>query len=190
MKNLSIIITFIGIMLLAGIIVFVLKNNPEGCPICQTQQTTPGPITNVTDFNSCVKETGIVMESYPRQCRYNESTYTENIGNELEKIEFIQLNNPRPNQIIESPLLISGQAKTWYFEGELPVKLLDGNNNILIEKWVTAQEDWMVDKFVPFEGQIEFETPETDTGTLIILKNNPSDFREFDDQLEIPVRFK
>jgi hypothetical protein len=33
----------------------------------------------VTDFESCVKKTGIVMESYPRQCRYDNQTFVEDI---------------------------------------------------------------------------------------------------------------
>lgn len=33
----------------------------------------------VTNFEECVEKTGIVMESYPRQCRYNDQTFVEEI---------------------------------------------------------------------------------------------------------------
>lgn len=48
-------------------------------------QTTPGyiggidPTIEVTDFWSCVDATGIVMESYPRQCVHDGVTYVEKI---------------------------------------------------------------------------------------------------------------
>lgn len=51
------------------------------------------------------------MESYPRQCRDGEGNlFTENIGNELEKIDLIKINTPRPNQEITSPVLIKGEG--------------------------------------------------------------------------------
>jgi len=52
------------------------------------------------------------MESYPRQCKTPDGkTFTEDIGNEVEKLDLIKINNPRPNQIIESPLFIKGEAR-------------------------------------------------------------------------------
>lgn len=36
-------------------------------------------VTYVTDFESCVKATGIVMESYPRQCVFQGETFVEEI---------------------------------------------------------------------------------------------------------------
>jgi len=38
----------------------------------------------IIDFESCVEAGNPVMESYPRQCRYNDITYVEDIGSELE----------------------------------------------------------------------------------------------------------
>lgn len=35
----------------------------------------------VTDFESCVERTGVVQESFPRQCVYDEVSYTEEIEN-------------------------------------------------------------------------------------------------------------
>ena len=36
-------------------------------------------VDDVGDFESCVEKTGIVMESYPRQCIYEGRTYIEEI---------------------------------------------------------------------------------------------------------------
>ncbi|MCX6384936.1 MAG: hypothetical protein NTV16_10770 [Actinobacteria bacterium] len=43
--------------------------------------------------------------------------------------------------------------------------------------------------FVPFKAQIKFEKPATDTGVLILEKDNPSGLSENDAKIEIPVRF-
>ncbi|MBU0597294.1 Gmad2 immunoglobulin-like domain-containing protein [Patescibacteria group bacterium] len=145
----------------------------------------------IDNFDDCLSMGYPIMESYPRQCRLpNGSTLVENIGNELEKSDFIISNNPRPNQIITSPLEITGQARIWYFEGTFPVRLLDGNGIEIATHYVTAQSDWMVEDFVEFSGTLEFENPDTKKGTLIIEKSNASDLSELDDELQIPVRFE
>jgi hypothetical protein len=49
----------------------------------------------------------------------------------------------------------------------------------------------MTEKFVPFEGLLRFKTPKDGSkGTLVLKKDNPTDRREFDDSVEIPVFFK
>jgi len=35
--------------------------------------------TSITTFDQCVEKTGIVMESYPRQCSVDGKTYVESI---------------------------------------------------------------------------------------------------------------
>jgi hypothetical protein len=49
----------------------------------------------------------------------------------------------------------------------------------------------MTKKFVPFEGTMEFEKPaRVDSGILIFRKDNPSDLKELDDEMRIPVYFE
>src|SRR5680860_306574 len=74
------------------------------------QQITPIAIVN--NFEECVGAGNPVMESYPRQCRSGDRTFVEEIGNVLEKADLINLDNPRPGQIISSPLVISGQGRS------------------------------------------------------------------------------
>jgi hypothetical protein len=47
----------------------------------------------------------------------------------------------------------------------------------------------MTENFVEFLAIIEFDTPTTATGTLILEKDNPSDLPEYDNQLIVPVKF-
>lgn len=150
-----------------------------------------GPELEVGNFEECALAGNPIMESYPRQCRSGEKTYVENIGNELEKIDFIRINTPRPNQEITSPLTIAGEAVgAWFFEGDFPVVLTDWDGRIIAEGFVTAQSEWMTEDFVKFKGILEFERPTyKDNGALILQKDNPSGLPEHDDALEIPIRF-
>lgn len=147
------------------------------------------------DFSTCVAAGNPVMESYPRQCRDAAGNlFVEFIGNEIEKLDSIRLSTPRPNEVISSPLHISGEARgTWFFEASFPIILTDWDGVIIAEWYAQAGEDWMTEDFVPFTSTLEFTVPE-DTpykrGTLILRKDNPSGLPEHDDALEIPVRFE
>lgn len=50
-----------------------------------TESAEPVATTEVTDFESCVEVTGIVMESYPRQCAHEGTTYVEEIEEPTEE---------------------------------------------------------------------------------------------------------
>lgn len=104
----------------------------------------------------------------------------------------IRVMNPEPNQVISSPLVVSGEARgTWFFEADFPVTLIDGDGNIIVEHYAQALSDWMTEDFVPFEAVIEFEKPRTDIGYLVLEKDNPSGLEEHDEEsLIIPVRFE
>jgi len=105
---------------------------------------------------------------------------------------FIEVNNPKPNQEIESPLIIEGKAKgSYFFEGDFPVILTNWDGLIIAEGYATAQGDWMTEEFVEFEAKIEFEKPDLyNNGSLILQKDNPSGFPMNDYAFEIPVVFK
>ncbi|MCE9548826.1 Gmad2 immunoglobulin-like domain-containing protein [Candidatus Nomurabacteria bacterium] len=106
-----------------------------------------------------------------------------------DKSDFIKVSNPQPNQIVTSPLELTGEARLWYFEGSFPVEILDANGKKLGVSYVQAEGEWMTTEFVPFKGNLIFSSPETSTGTLILRKDNPSDMRELDDSISIPIRF-
>jgi hypothetical protein len=48
----------------------------------------------------------------------------------------------------------------------------------------------MTTEFVPFSAVLRFQSPEPGPGRLILKKDNPSDRRELDDALVVPVVFK
>ncbi len=110
---------------------------------------------------------------------------------EQEEEKDIIVESPRPSQVISSPLIITGEARgTWFFEANFPVRLLDGSGEEIAVHYAEALNDWMTEDFVPFRAEIEFERPATEIGYLVLEKDNPSDLREYDDELIIPVRFE
>ncbi|OGF73511.1 hypothetical protein A2W48_00110 [Candidatus Giovannonibacteria bacterium RIFCSPHIGHO2_12_44_12] len=107
------------------------------------------------------------------------------------KENLIRLNSPKPNDVVSSPLLIDGEARgTWYFEASFPVSLYDANGKLLARTPAEAQGEWMTENFVPFKAGLKFDPPTTDTGFLILEKDNPSGLPEHADELKIPVRFR
>jgi len=149
------------------------------------------PGISINSFEECVTQGYLILESYPRQCKTPDGrTFVEDIGNELEKINLIQITKPRPNETIQSPLEIKGEARGyWFFEADFPVKLLDENGKLIASGIAQAQGEWMTEDFVPFEAALEFEVPETDRGILILEKDNPSGLPENADELRVPVYF-
>jgi hypothetical protein len=120
-----------------------------------------------------------------------ENETPEQSDNQVEKAEeMIKISSPKPGDTISSPLLIKGEARgTWYFEASFPVKLLDADGNIIAVHYAQAQGEWMTEEFVPFTSELIFEAPQTETGTLVLQKDNPSGLEENDASIEIPVKF-
>ncbi len=182
MKINIIVLTVILVVVAVGSFLFLRQAEPRGTPTAE----------KITDFTSCVAAGNLVMESYPRRCRSTDGrTFTEDIGNEMNKIELIRCDFPRPNAVVRSPLLIEGEARGyWFFEADFPVRLLDADGNELATGTAYAQDEWMTEEFVPFVAELEFAQPTTDTGDLRLLRDNPSGFPENDDVLTIPVKFQ
>lgn len=180
MKNsIKWVLIFLAVFLAGAVVSLVLKNKP---PISDS----------VTSFDSCASAGYPIWESYPRRCQTPDGrSFNEYVGNELEKQDKIVIKNPRPNDVVSSPLEVSGSARgPWYFEASFPVALTDGNGKVLTEVPAQALSEWMTEEFVPFSVTLSFELPETATGTLRLKKDNPSGLPEYDDALIVPVRFR
>ncbi len=103
----------------------------------------------------------------------------------------IIVNTPKPNDMISSPLEVTGKARGgWYFEASFPLRLLDENGKIIAFTNAQAQSDWMTNDFVPFKAMLEFAPPVSATGTLVLEKDNPSGLPQNAAQITIPIRFK
>lgn len=160
----------------------------------------------VTSFEECIAAGFPAMESYPRQCQAGGTTFTEIVTNPPEGGQVVEENpatTPTPESdmivvtlppadaVVSSPFTVRGKARgMWYFEASFPVLLLDGNGEELAAGVAQAQGDWMTENFVPFSVELAFDESKTDTGVLIMIKDNPSGLPEHDASLKIPVRFR
>jgi len=207
MKKIFITALILTAFLLAVFSLRFLLGGPEDNWVCQNGQwvkhgrpNAPRPESGcrpeIKNFFDCARAGYPVMESWPRQCRTpGGKTFTEDIGNELEKQDLIRINKPRPNEIVISPLEIEGEARgNWFFEGNFPVKLLDKDGKELTVGVAEAKFDkdgagWMTEDFVPYRARLEFVAKEGEKGVLVLEKDNPSGLPENADELRVPVIF-
>ena len=108
------------------------------------------------------------------------------------KPDQIQVSAPAAGDVIQSPLLIRGRASgKWFFEGDFPIHLKDAGGHVLATAIAKAKGPWMTQEFVPFEARLEFKPePQPRRGTLVLVKDNPSDDRSLDDAVELPVFYQ
>ncbi len=105
----------------------------------------------------------------------------------------VSVTSPRPEEVITSPLKISGYVNGdgWMgFEGQVgTVTLVDEKNEKLAQTFLPASKDWMK---LPtyFETTLSFLKPKTATGTLIFRNENASGEPSKDKTYNLPVRFR
>ena len=103
----------------------------------------------------------------------------------------IEVSDPKGNDLVTSPLTVTGRAKgMWFFEASFPVTLTDSEGTEIVSSYAQAQGEWMTEDFVPFNVNMSFPVPTTSTGTLVFQKDNPSGLPEHDDEFRMPVRFR
>lgn len=103
----------------------------------------------------------------------------------------IVLELPARRAVVASPLEVRGCARgTWFFEGDFPLVLHDAYGNVIAQGFATAKGGWMTTELVPFSAVLRFESSGPGPGRLILEKDNPSDRRELDDALVVPVVFE
>jgi len=119
------------------------------------------------------------------------------------KEDLIFVSTPRIGERIKSPVIISGDARGyWFFEASFPIKILDKKGNLLGQGIAQAEREWMTEDLVPFRAKVEFQDPEPGPfgalakllriparGFLVLEKDNPSGLPEHADELRIQVRF-
>jgi hypothetical protein len=133
-----------------------------------------------------------------------EEVVVEDENNTEEKISYvpssasdlIKIDSPKPGQKdISSPIKITGEARgNWFFEATAPVMLTNWDGLIIAEGYITAKGEWMTEDFVPFEGEIVFDTKDipdfNKRGSLIIKNSNASGLPERDMAAEMVIFFK
>ncbi len=103
----------------------------------------------------------------------------------------VVVNQPARGALVSSPLTVTGLARgSWFFEATFPVELRDATGKRLAQGTAATDEYWMTTGFVPFSATLTFAKPKTETGTLVLSKDNPSGEPQNDARFEVPVKFK
>lgn len=170
-------------VLASAYIWFLFACEDDWCFIFQWQK-----VRATNTFEDCLAREFPVTDSFPRQCRAGTKIFTETILPEEQTT--IRALNVKPNDVIQSPLTLIGQAPgPWYFEASFSVSVVDANGQLLGRGIAQAQGEWMTTEFVTFQAPLTFSTPTTPAGFLIFEKNNASGLAEHDAQVRIPVGF-
>lgn len=104
------------------------------------------------------------------------------------KEDLIRIESPRPNERVTSPIIITGEARGyWFFEASFPVKLYGETGDLIAQHYATAKGEWMTENFVPFEVSLPFTVDREQAGTLVLEKDNPSGLPEHADEIRVPV---
>lgn len=192
----AIIVVLILAATVMGLIWYVGQNNKVDVG---GDQSGGEPI-GINSFDECAAAGYPVAESYPQQCFVpNGPSFTEIVTDDTgslsdfrsEKGKVLKLKGFAGNIAISSPLTITGEVRgSWSFEADFPIEVTDSHGNTVAESHGTLQGDWMTDEYVPFEANLTFDRPDTDTGFLILHRDNPSGLTENDDFVRIPIRFE
>lgn len=106
--------------------------------------------------------------------------------------DMIQVTFPAPNDVVGGTIYVTGIARgPWYFEGDFPTRLIDEQGKELAAVPTDALlDDWMIQGFVPFEAVIRYPVSKPMNARLVLEKDNPSDMRELDASITIPIRLE
>lgn len=110
----------------------------------------------------------------------------------VEEVSAVKVTTPIASSVVSSPLAVTGTVPPgWMFEGQLTVRLLDDQNQVLVEAPGTESipGSWQTGKSVVFTSSLSFTTTAT-SGTLVIAKPNPSGLPENDESFSVPVKFQ
>lgn len=134
------------------------------------------------------------IQAYPANSKYIETfeqmlqTFTITRGQDANAV--VSLTNPQRQATITSPVTVAGQAPgNWFFEGVIPVEIQDEDGTVLGETSLSATGNWMTTAPVSFSGQITFEESDTETGYIVVKKDNPSGLPKNADQRRFAVSF-
>jgi hypothetical protein len=86
------------------------------------------------------------------------------------------INTPAQGARVASPLTVEGTAPgDWYFEAQLPAKLIGADGAVLAEAPAVAQSDWMTEAPVPYRAELTFTVTQDTHATLVLQEDMPAD---------------
>ncbi|MFH1401730.1 MAG: hypothetical protein ABIG40_02095 [Parcubacteria group bacterium] len=127
--------TIIVILIIIGFLAWRQLNKKEELP--------------VTNFEECVAVGNLVMESYPRQCRHKDQTFTEELSPQISREEALGIAQESKDcsdaGVLTDRISYNGITKTWWIDLErFPELEKDGCNPACVvwEDTKTAEVNW------------------------------------------------
>ncbi len=186
MSNKNLTILLIALVIILGAIFAYFKFSSEDSWMCQNGQWVKhGNPSATMPTTGC----GVIANNNYNDNNNGNVNANDNINTIPEEIN-VKIDNIRAGDTITNPLTITGSARLWYFEGSFPVTLLDENGQVLVAHYASAQGDWMTTDWVPFKAEFNFISPKDQNGTLVFMKDNPSDLPQYDEKFELPVKIQ
>jgi len=111
-------------------------------------------------------------------------TQPEALGNKDDLIFFLIASGSNVSGKIDANGILKGG---YFFEGNLPISILDANKNVLRITNGTATADWMTIEPVPFKTNLDFTNLPPGPAYIQIHNDNPSGLPENDKFILIPV---
>lgn len=101
--------------------------------------------------------------------------------------DYIKVTSPQPFAKVSETLIVKGEARgTFFFEGDFPVEVI-AEDGTTIQHYAMTDGDWMSEEFVPFTAEIDISSIAPQDVVLKLHRNNPSDYRENDMVMELPL---
>ena len=175
--NKKILYIIIGAVVLLLVIVLAVRflSGPEDTWICQGTQW--------------VKHGNPSLPMPAEPCGKNVADKITNKDDQKQPAN-LKVDSPKNNDRITSPVIVSGQASGWYFEGAFPVRVVDENGKELGRGNAVALEgNWMTTNFVSFKGSITFDAQGAKKGKIIFEKDNPSGLPQNAESYSMPISF-
>lgn len=96
--------------------------------------------------------------------------------------------SPKRGRRVTSPLTVNAKARgNWFFEGQIPVQLVDEEGNVIATAIGQVDGGWMTMELVKFTATLTFETT-ANRGYVVIKKDNPSGLPENEGEYRVLVR--
>lgn len=189
MNTTKLIYIFVGIAVVAGLVGVLLPDRvaaPITDDVTETETETDEAVFCTMDAKQC-PDGSYVGRTGPN-CEFTACPAVSDDQSEMQ--DMIVVAEPIENDLVTSPLQLSGEARGyWFFEATAPVQVLSLSGDVLGESWVTAQGTWMTESFVPFTGEVSFDPGQETQGYVVFRKQNASGLPENDAEILIPVQF-
>jgi len=106
------------------------------------------------------------------------------LGNKDDLVTFSILPGSRVHGVVSYRGVIKG---AYFFEANIAINVLDLSKNVLKRSNAVATSDWMTSGPVDFEGNFDFGGLPPGPAYFEIHNDNPSDMRQYDKSILIPI---